>query len=177
MKRRDLLLFAFLVLVVVGLVFGVKIESVDQYYLRNTENITEDSEVVYLQIECKVLLDDQENIKQSLLDEGIIPSDGIFLKEKTLVLRNKDTVFSILKRASRYYQFQLEYEGLQGSYYIEGIYNLYEFDCGSLSGWLFYINGERSGQSSDKVYLKNGDKVVLKYSRDMGNDLLEDVHE
>ena len=32
MKRRDLLLFAFLVLAVVGLVFGVKIESVDQYY-------------------------------------------------------------------------------------------------------------------------------------------------
>ena len=93
MKRRDLLLFAFLVLAVVGLVFGVKIESVDQYYLRNTENITEDSEVVYLQIECKVLLEDQENIKQSLLDEGIIPNDGIFLKEKTLVLRNKDTVF------------------------------------------------------------------------------------
>ncbi|HHU21346.1 MAG TPA: DUF4430 domain-containing protein [Acholeplasma sp.] len=177
MKRRDLLLFAFLVLVVVGLIFGVKIESVDEYYLRNTENITEDSEVVYLQIECKVLINKTENIKQSLLDEGIIPDDGIFLKEKTLVLRNKDTVMSILKRASRYYRFNLEGEGLNGSYYIEGIYDLYEFDCGPLSGWLFYVNGERSGQSSDKVYLENGDKVVLKYSCDMGNDLLGDVHE
>ena len=31
---------------------------------------------------------------------------------------------------------------LTGGAYIEGIGNLYEFDCGSVSGWMYRVNGE-----------------------------------
>ena len=30
---------------------------------------------------------------------------------------------------------------MYNSVYIEGINNLYEFDCGELSGWMYKVNG------------------------------------
>ena len=30
---------------------------------------------------------------------------------------------------------------MYNSYYVEGIGNLYEFDCGSESGWMYKVNG------------------------------------
>lgn len=30
---------------------------------------------------------------------------------------------------------------MYNSAYIEGINNLYEFDCGELSGWMYKVNG------------------------------------
>ena len=34
------------------------------------------------------------------------------------------------------------YTPLYKSYYVEGINQLYEFDCGKNSGWMYSVNGE-----------------------------------
>ena len=50
------------------------------------------------------------------------------------------------------------------SSYIEGIGNLYEFDCGEYSGWLYRVNGEKQTYGSSRYILKEDDKVEFYYS-------------
>ena len=91
------------------------------------------------------------------------------------VLREGDSVFSILARAARYNKIQLESQAspLQGEsgVYVQGIHYLYEFSCGPLSGWLFKVNGAFASGDSASYLLKDGDEVEWVYSCDLGRDV------
>jgi len=50
------------------------------------------------------------------------------------------------------------------SVYIEGIGNLYEFDLGDTSGWLYSVNGIEPRYGCSDYILKNGDRVEFWYS-------------
>ena len=50
------------------------------------------------------------------------------------------------------------------SYYIEGINNLYEFDCGSESGWMYKVNGWFPNYGCSAYPLKDGDVIVWCYT-------------
>ena len=50
------------------------------------------------------------------------------------------------------------------SVYIEGINNIYEFDCGELSGWLYKVNNESPGVGCSLYKLKDGDVVEWIYT-------------
>ena len=52
--------------------------------------------------------------------------------------------------------------GYNGAY-IEGIGNLYEFDVGELSGWMYSVNGSAPNVSCGKYVLKDGDTVSWYY--------------
>ena len=75
--------------------------------------------------------------------QELIPSDGVLLQTE-VVLEEGDTAYDVLERAAREANMHLESSVTPGyrSVYIEGIANLYEFDCGSLSGWIYFVNGE-----------------------------------
>ena len=51
-----------------------------------------------------------------------------------------------------------------GSSYVEGIANLYEFDCGEQSGWLYLVNGWSPNYTSDCYLLSDGDAVTWYYT-------------
>ena len=53
---------------------------------------------------------------------------------------------------------------------IEGIGNLYEFDCGELSGWMYTVNGQAPNYGCSQYQLEDGDVVEWIYSCDMGRD-------
>ena len=53
--KKDLLVLAFAVLLAVVLFRGVKIQSVEDYYLTHADDITEDSETVTLSINCDTI--------------------------------------------------------------------------------------------------------------------------
>ena len=55
--------------------------------------------------------------------------------------------------------------------YVEGINGLKEFDRGPLSGWMYRVNGEFPGYSSDSYTVKNGDRIEWVYTEDLGNDV------
>jgi hypothetical protein len=59
--------------------------------------------------------------------------------------------------------------------YIEGINNLYEFDAGELSGWIYRVNGEVPGFGISQYALKSGDAVEIIYTLDLGRDVSGDV--
>jgi len=57
------------------------------------------------------------------------------------------------------------------SVYIAGINNLYEFDCGELSGWMYRVNGWFPNYGCSAYTLKQGDVIEWLYTCDLGNDI------
>ena len=57
------------------------------------------------------------------------------------------------------------------SAYIEGIANLYEFDCGELSGWMYRVNGWFPNYGCSRYVLQDGDTVEWLYTCDLGEDV------
>ena len=53
---------------------------------------------------------------------------------------------------------------MYGSYYIEGINNLYEFDCGNQSGWMYKVNGWFPNYGCSSYNLKDGDSIVWAFT-------------
>ncbi len=175
--KKNILMIGFLLLMAVLFLKGTKIQSVDEYYLTHMEDIQEDSETVTISIRCDTLRkpENWKKLKKQLQDEKYVPEDGVILDEMTCVLRKGDTVFDILKRACRYNQIQMEYQGAElsvyNSIYIKGIHYLYEFSCGELSGWMFRINGEYASRGCDSITLQDGDKVEWIYTCNNGEDI------
>ena len=58
-----------------------------------------------------------------------------------------------------------------GSAYIEGINNLYEFDCGDLSGWMYSVNGVFPNVGCSQVQAAEGDVICFVYTCDLGADV------
>ncbi|MDI4649996.1 DUF4430 domain-containing protein [Cohnella hashimotonis] len=96
---------------------------------------------------------------------------GTILSPAAVELKSGDSVLDALKRATRSRKMQMEYQGSGAAAYVEGIDNLYEFDKGAKSGWLFRVNGEFPGKSAGAYKLKPGDVVEWLYTLDMGKDV------
>lgn len=171
--KKDVLIVATIICTLVLLFSGTKIQSVEEYYLTNLDVITPDSETVSLEIRADTALNNLQKIQPSL--HQFIPQDGTILARQEYVLRPNDNVFSIVNRAVRHHQIQMEYQGADAnaynSVYIEGIQYLYEFSCGPLSGWMYAVNGEFPSVGVSQYELRDGDEIVLHYTCDLGRDL------
>ena len=55
--------------------------------------------------------------------------------------------------------------------YVQGINNLFEFDYGSESGWLYSVGGEFQNVSCGSYTVKDGDYVEWYYTLDFGKDV------
>lgn len=102
---------------------------------------------------------------------GIVPSSGVILPVTEMEIEPGETVFSVLSRASSQYKFQMEYSGTNGAEYIEGINNLYEFDGGRWSGWMYCVNDWYPNYGCGQYALKDGDVIEWNYTCDLGKDL------
>ena len=58
-----------------------------------------------------------------------------------------------------------------GSAYIEGIGNLYEFDGGPLSGWMYRVTGTFPNKGCSGAAAAPGDRVEWVYTCDLGRDV------
>lgn len=123
-----------------------------------------------ISISCATILDNTDKLKIS--KKSLVPSDGWILKETAVTFKDGDTVFDVLKQTCTDRKIHLEFSiaPLYNSVYIEGINNLYEFDCGSASGWMYRVNGAYNSYSSSEIKVKNGDKIQWLYTCDMGKD-------
>ena len=57
------------------------------------------------------------------------------------------------------------------SVYIEGIGNLYEFDGGPLSGWMYSVNGVFPNVGCSGCDLHDGDVIAWRYTCELGGDI------
>lgn len=127
-----------------------------------------------LSITCKTLLK-PENKKVAIANGkgDMIPSDGVIYKTRKVKFYKNESVFDVLLRETRKHNIQMEYEmtPAYNSNYIEGIHNLYEFDGGELSGWMYKVNGWFPNYGCSRYKLKDGDSIKWVYTCDLGRDV------
>ena len=140
---------------------SLRIESATDYYAAATANTAESIGSVTLTIRCDTV--------KGQTDARYIPEDGIILAETTYAISQGDTVYSVLIRAVRENNLQLDSRS-GTSAYVAGICHLYEFDFGELSGWMYRVNGETPNVGCGEYQLSDGDKIEWLYTCDMGRD-------
>lgn len=103
----------------------------------------------------------------------IIPDDGWVLEPVTVTFNEGESVFDVLKQVCKDNKIQLEFvlTPVYNSYYIEGINNLYEFDCGSISGWTYEVNDWFPNYGCSRYEVKNGDVIEWHFTCNNGADV------
>lgn len=122
------------------------------------------SNICTITIRCDTILDNLDNLDAG--KEAYVPSNGVILAASSVEFEDGETVFDVLNRVCEYAGIQIEYSWtpLYNSYYIEGINNLYEFDCGNESGWMYKVNGWFPNYGCSSYTLEDGDDIVWCYT-------------
>ena len=108
------------------------------------------------------------------LSEGYVTDrNGVLLAARSVTFTAGESVFDVLKRACRANGLQMEFTmtPVYHSAYIEGIGNLYEFDGGPTSGWMYSVNGAYPNCGCSAYALQNGDVVCWRYTCALGADI------
>lgn len=124
-----------------------------------------------LSIDCKSILNNMDNCKGNKRE--LVPEDGWILEPTEVVFFEGESVFQVLKRTCKQQKIHMEFQDtpIYNSAYIEGIHNLYEFDVGNLSGWMYSVNGWYPNYGPSRYALKDGDVVEWRYTCDLGFDV------
>ena len=122
-------------------------------------------------ISCATILNNWDQCDEE--KKPLVPSDGVIFPRSTVTFTEGESVFDVLQRICRENKLHLEFtwSGLYNTAYIEGINNLYEFDVGSLSGWMYSVNGWFPNYGCSRYVLKDGDVVEWHYTCDLGYDV------
>lgn len=124
-----------------------------------------------LSIRCGTILDNWDWLDPD--KAKLVPADGVILAPEEVSFEEGETVFDLLQRQTRAHGIHMEatFTPGYGSSYVEGIANLYEFDCGQQSGWVYLVNGVSPSYGSSQYLLSPGDVVEWAYTCDMGHDV------
>ena len=122
-------------------------------------------------IECSTILNNLDMLETEKLE--MVPFNGVILNEITVVFYEGESVFDVLQRVCKENKIHMEasWTPMYNSAYIEGIHNLYEFDCGALSGWMYRVNGWYPNYGCSRYQLQDGDVVEWRFTCDLGNDI------
>lgn len=124
-------------------------------------------------IRCDTAVANWNNLDANKQDHIVVPADGCILPVMTVNVNQGETVYNLLVKVCESNRIQMEHKGyaIYNSEYIQGINNLYEKDCGSLSGWMYCVNGWYPNYGVSQYVLKDGDAVQFNYTCDLGHDL------
>lgn len=133
--------------------------------------ITDKKLTCTLSVRCDTILN---NMK--LLDEEkweMVPKDGVIFATATVTFYEGESVLNILQREMKKAKIHMEFANvpMYNSAYIKGINNLYEFDVGELSGWMYKVNSWFPNYGCSRYQLKQGDMVEWVYTCDLGKDI------
>ena len=126
------------------------------------------NKTVTIAISCKTAINNGLNKKPGF---SHLPSNGIILQNMKVEFSEGDTVFDILVKVTRKKGIHMEYRGSGSNTYIEGINNLYEFDGGSNSGWMYSVNGVYPNYGVGAYKVKSSDVIKFNYTCNLGADL------
>ena len=103
----------------------------------------------------------------------LVPEDGWLLKPVEVTFQEGQSVFDVLQQVCRENKLHMEFSmtPIYNSAYIEGIGNLYEFDCGETSGWMYKVNDWFPNYGCSRYQLQNGDVVEWEYTCELGKDI------
>ena len=135
----------------------------------DSDNVEKITCTIY--ISCASVLDHMDKLSDAT--KKVIPEDGVILNLTTVNIKRGSTVFDVLQKAARDNKVHLEYNYTPAykTYYIEGIGNLYQFDAGNLSGWMYSVNGKFPGVGCSGYKVNDGDSINWIYTCSFGKDV------
>lgn len=124
-----------------------------------------------ISISCSTILDNMDLCDPAKAD--LVPVDGWILQPITVTFYEGESVFNVLQRVCKQQKIHMEFENtpIYNSAYIEGIHNLYEFDVGELSGWMYSVNDWFPNYGCSRYQLTDGDVICWVYTCDLGRDV------
>ena len=124
-----------------------------------------------ISISCASILDHMDWLDPA--KTALIPANGWILGSTELTFTEGESVFDVLLRVCTEKKIHMEFSEtpMYQSAYIEGIYNLYEFDCGELSGWMYSVNGWFPNYGCSRYILSDGDVIRWVYTCELGDDV------
>ncbi len=124
-----------------------------------------------ISISCATILDNMGWLDPEKVE--LVPEDGWILKPIEVTFYEGESVFNVLVRTCKQQGIHMEFVNtpIYNSAYIEGIHNLYEFDCGQLSGWIYKVNGWSPNYGCSRYALQDGDVIEWVYTCNLGIDV------
>lgn len=124
-----------------------------------------------LSVRCDTILDNMKLLAPE--KEKVVPADGIIFPATKVTFYQGESVFNILQREMKKNKIHMEFRNtpVYNSAYIMGINNIYEFDAGELSGWMYKVNDWFPNYGVSRYELEDGDVVEFLYSCDLGQDV------
>ncbi len=167
MKRGKRHIFSYIAValaaaLLIAAIHLVRIQSPEEHY-QSSGSAAEAAGEVTVSVTCDLL---PENHHHTAL-----PDDGQILGETKVAFAQGDTVLQILRQLCKEHHIQNEIDGTDALAYVRGIADLYEFDYGALSGWVYLVNGERPSVGCGQYTLSDGDVIRWVYTLEQGNDI------
>ena len=124
-----------------------------------------------ISISCATILSNTDELDPEKLE--LVPEDGWILAPVTVEFTAGQSVFDVLLATVKAQAIHMEYQNtpMYETAYIEGIGNLYEFDCGALSGWMYRVNGWFPNYGCSRYAVQAGDVIEWVYTCDLGSDV------
>lgn len=127
-----------------------------------------------LLVECSTILNNMGDLTEG--KESLVPADGVIYGPSTVTFYEGESVYDVLLREMQNNRIHMEsvFTAMYNSAYVEGINNLYEFDCGRWSGWMYCVNGWYPNYGCSRYQVQEGDVIEWHYTCDLGRDLGRD---
>ena len=148
-----------------------------------TQVTTEMKKYCTVRIKCNTIYDNLSKLKSGKKD--FLPSNGVILNNVKVELNGGESAFDVIKKAceenvctdnckyckANGVQIEYTYTPAFNNYYIEGIHQIYEKDCGTQSGWMYSVNGVFPDVGTSSYTVSPGDVIVFSFTCNMGEDI------
>jgi len=103
----------------------------------------------------------------------LVPPGGVIFPITDVTAYEDESVFNVLQREMRRAGIHMAFRNtpIYNSAYILALNNIYEFDAGELSGWIYSVNGDFPNFGSSRYTLKPGDAIEWHFTCDLGRDV------
>jgi len=135
------------------------------------QTVTPEMHTCTFSISCASVLARMDALPDTVKE--VVPDGGVLLPPRSITFNEGESVFDVLARVCREQHLHMEYTNtpIYNSAYIEGIGNLYEFDCGAGSGWMYRVNGWFPNYGSSRYAVRDGDVIEWLYTCYLGRDI------
>ena len=148
-----------------------------------TQTTTESKDYCTVRIECNTIYDNLSKLKSG--KQTFLPTSGVIIDNVKVELNGGESAFDVIKKACeenvctdscKYckasgVQIEYTYTPAFNNYYIEGIHQIYEKDCGTQSGWMYSVNGAFPDVGTSSYEVSPGDVIVFSFTCNMGKDI------
>ena len=135
--------------------------------------VKEEKVTCSLSISCANILNNLDQLKEAKKD--YVPPKGSIYSGSNIEFKAGESVFEVVQRVTTNEKIPLDYikSTTFHTVYIKGIGNLYEKDCGTMSGWIYKVNGVSPSKGCSDYKLAAGDVISFVYTCDGGKDVKE----